>query len=67
LIPRHLTETIERKSKKHYGSPCWLVVYLNINEYGIRQTETEQAISAAKAPYLADFVDISALWKRKLY
>jgi hypothetical protein len=64
LIPRHLTETIERKSKKHYGSPCWLVVYLNINEYG---RETEQAISAAKALYLADFVDISALWKRKLY
>jgi hypothetical protein len=66
-IPKHLSEAIERKSKKHYGSPCWLVVYLNINEYGIRQKESELAISAAKAPHLANFVDITVLWKGRPY
>jgi hypothetical protein len=36
-------------SKKKYASPCWLVVYLNISEYGIRQSETKQIIAETKA------------------
>jgi hypothetical protein len=66
-IPKYLGEVISGKSKKNYSSPCWLVVYLNISEYGIRQTETEQVIAAAKARYAAAFVDIAVLWKGKLY
>jgi hypothetical protein len=66
-IPKYLDEAINSKSKKNYSSPCWLVVYLNISEYGIRQTETEQVIAATKARYAAAFVDITVLWKGTLY
>jgi hypothetical protein len=66
-IPKYLDEAISGKSKKNYASPCWLVVYLNISEYDIRQVETEQVIAATKARYAAAFVDISVLWKGKLY
>ena len=66
-IPKYLDETIRGKSEKNYGSPCWLVVYLNISEYGIRQVETEQVIAAIKARYVAAFIDITVLWKGKLY
>ena len=38
-IPRYLDEAIGAKSRKKYGSACWLVVYRNINEYDIRQRE----------------------------
>jgi hypothetical protein len=47
-IPRYLDEAIGAKSRKNYGSACWLVVYLNINEYDIRQKETELAIRTVK-------------------
>lgn len=66
-IPKYLDEVIRNKVGKNYGSPCWLVVYLNISEYGIRQIETEQVITATKARYAAAFIDISVLWKGKLY
>jgi hypothetical protein len=66
-IPKYLDEAISGKSKMNYASPCWLVVYLNISEYGIRQVETENVIVATKARYAAAFPDISVLWKGKLY
>jgi len=66
-IPRYLRESIEAKSKKNYASPCWLIVYLNINELGIRQAETEKVIEAVKAEFAASFESISVLWKEKLY
>jgi len=66
-IPKYLDGAISGKSQKNYASPCWLVVYLNISEYDIRQIETEQVIAAIKARYAAAFVDISVLWKGKLY
>jgi hypothetical protein len=66
-ITKYLDDAINRKSKKKYASPCWLVVYLNINEYGVRQKETEQIIAETKARYSEGFVEISILWKGKLY
>jgi len=66
-IPRYLDEAIGAKSRKKYGSACWLVVYLNINEYDIRQKETELAIRTVKAHYASSFEEISVLWKRKIY
>jgi hypothetical protein len=41
-IPKYLDEGIGGKSKKNYASPCWLVVYLNISEYDIRQTRPKK-------------------------
>jgi len=66
-IPHHLNEAINAKAEKNYGSACWLVVYLNINEYDIRQAEIERVIATIKARYAAAFEAISVLWKQKLY
>jgi len=66
-IPKYLDETVSAKSNKRYGAPCWLVVYLNISEWGIRQKETEAAIADVKARYVASFETISVLWKGRLY
>jgi hypothetical protein len=48
-------------------SSCWLVVYLNISEWGIRQSETEAIIAATKARYADAFEAISFLWKDRSY
>jgi hypothetical protein len=66
-IPMYLDEAIGNKAKKKYASPCWLVVYLNISEYGIRQQETEKTIAETKDRYASAFYAISVLWKGKLY
>jgi hypothetical protein len=66
-IPAFLDQTVAAKSQKHYSAPCWLVVYLNISEYGIRQKETEAVIRDVKARYAQAFVAISVLWKGQLY
>ena len=66
-IPKYLDDTVSAKSKKHYSAPCWLVVYLNISEYGIRQKETETTITQVKARYASSFEAISVLWKGCLY
>jgi hypothetical protein len=41
-------KAIKDKIEKRYGSKFWLVVYLNMNEFGIRQRETAQAIAHIK-------------------
>jgi hypothetical protein len=66
-IPRYLDEAIGAKSRKKYGSACWLIVYLNINEYDIRQKETELVIRTVKARYASSFEEIPVLWKQKIY
>jgi len=66
-IPHFLDQAVRKKAEKGYSDPCWLVVYLNISEYGIRQLETEREIAAIKARYAASFESISVLWKQKLY
>jgi hypothetical protein len=66
-IPNFLDEAISKKSNKTYSAPCWLVVYLNISEYGIRQKETEATIAQVKARYASAFEAISVLWKGRLY
>jgi hypothetical protein len=66
-IPKFLDKAISEKIEKHYGSACWLVIYLNISEWGIRQKETEATIAEAKARYASSFEAISVLWKGCLY
>ena len=66
-IPKFLDEAVRIKSEKRYSSPCWLVLYLNISEYGLFQKETEAAIAEVKARYLSSFEAIFVLWKGRLY
>jgi hypothetical protein len=65
-IPAALEKAIKDKVEKHYGSKAWLVVYLNIDEYGIRQVETQQAIRDTKQRYIDSFDGLFVLWKDRL-
>jgi hypothetical protein len=66
LIPGAVDKAIAKKVEKRYASRPWLLVYLNINEYGIRQAETEAAIAEVKQCYCGAFAAIYVLWKDKL-
>jgi hypothetical protein len=65
-IPAALEKAIADKKKKRYGSKMWLVVYLNMNEYGIRQAEIERAIAEIKQRYAGSFEQLFVIWKDKL-
>jgi hypothetical protein len=65
-IPAALEMAIEKKVAKRYGSDLWLVVYLDINEGGIRQREIEQAIAAIKERHAQSFGALFVIWKDKL-
>jgi len=66
-IPKFLDEAVSTKSNRRYSAPCWLVVYLNISEYGILQEQTKAAIAQVKTRYASSFEAISVLWKGCLY
>jgi hypothetical protein len=66
VIPGALDNAIAGKVAKRYASPAWLLVYLNISEYGIRQEETEAAIADIKRRYAGSFAALYVLWKDKL-
>jgi hypothetical protein len=65
-IPAALNAAIAAKKKKRYGSKMWLVVYLNISEWGIRQAEIELVIAQTKKLYADAFDQLFVLWKDKL-
>jgi hypothetical protein len=65
-IPGALDDAIAPKIAKHYPIGTCLVVYLNIDDYGIRQLETEVAIAAVKQRHAASFGSIFVLWKDRL-
>ncbi len=65
-IPGALEKAITDKIAKQYGSKMWLVVYLNINEGGIRQLETESAIAEIKRRHAESFDRLFVIWKDKL-
>jgi hypothetical protein len=69
-IPSFLDKAIREKADRYApacAAACWLVVYLNISEWGIRQNQTEQLIAGALLRYRDRFQNVSVLWKRKLY
>jgi hypothetical protein len=55
-----------RRESRRYGRNCWLVVYLDINEYGIRQRETERAIAAITQRHAQSFGGLFVIWKDQL-
>jgi hypothetical protein len=65
-IPAALEKAITAKLAKQYDGKMWLVVYLNINEFGIRQDETELNIAAIKQRHVGSFGALFVLWKDKL-
>jgi hypothetical protein len=67
VIPQALETAIRKKIAKHYGSGVWLVVYLNLNDYGIRHQQSKLIIGQLKQKYAGAFEGLFILWKDKLY
>ena len=65
-IPAALEKAITKKVAKRYGSGVWLVVYLNINDGGIRQREIELAITTIKQRHTESFDGLFVIWKDQL-
>lgn len=65
--PKALSKAIAKKVGKHYPSGASLLVYLNIDEFGIHQVEIEAAMAPAVQPALADFRHVWILWRARLY
>lgn len=66
-VPDALEAAIQKKIAKRYGGGVWLVIYLNLSEYGIRQQQTELAIAQAKQKHANAFDALFVLWKDKVY
>ena len=66
-IPEALESAITKKIAKQYSSRAWLVVYLNLGEYGIRQQQTELVIAQTKLRHACSFEGLFVLWNGKLY
>jgi hypothetical protein len=66
-IPPALQKGIKKKQQKQYTSDTELLVYLNINELGIRQREIELAIKSTLSKSTRPFSKIHVLWKEKLF
>jgi hypothetical protein len=66
-IPAALDEGIKKKVDKNYAGNPILLVYLNMNEFGLLQMQTEDAITSAKAKYAQHFQEICVIWRRRLY
>jgi hypothetical protein len=66
-IPQALETAINNKIKMHYSDPTWLVVYLNLDEFGIRQHQTELVLAQMKERHARAFDRLFILWKDKLY
>jgi hypothetical protein len=66
-IPGALENAISKKVAKRYGSVSCLVVYLNLNDFGIRQHQTELVIAQTKRRHSHAFEGLFVLWKDKIY
>jgi hypothetical protein len=66
-IPEALERAITRKIAKQYSSRAWLVVYLNLGVYGIRQQQIELVIAQTKLRHACSFEHLFVLWDGKLY
>ncbi len=68
-IPEYLDKAISDKVNRYEAAcnACWLAVYLNIDEWGIGQTQIEQVIADTISRYRDRFENLSVLWKGKLY
>lgn len=60
-------EAAQKKAAKRYPAGAGLLVYLNINEWGVCQTQIEAGFAEAAAPALARFASTWILWKERLY
>jgi hypothetical protein len=65
--PSWVESACRRKVNKCYAQKTNLVVYLNMNEFGIRQDEVENAFPRATAVAKDNFDCVWVLWKNRTY
>ena len=66
-IPELLKAAVRRKVKKQYPSDVGLMIYVNIDGYGILRPETERAFKQLTAPAGKNFRRVAILWEGRLY
>ncbi len=57
----------QKKVEKFYGHRVNLVIYLNLSEYGIRQSEVEACFPSATEIVKDAFETVWILWKQRAY
>ena len=65
--PEALRKAANRKAKKNYARNFRLLIYLNIDEYGIRQKQIEQSFADTTAVVKDKFEEVWILWKKQAY
>jgi hypothetical protein len=65
--PAWIAAVCQKKLEKRYGGRPSLIIYLNVSEHGIRQTEIESSFPPATAVAKDHFDAIWILWKSKAY
>jgi hypothetical protein len=58
-----LEAACQTKLNKRYSARANLIIYLNLNEYGIRQQNVESCFSTATAKVKDSFDAVWVLWK----
>lgn len=67
LVPQALMIAVSKKTWKQYSKKVNLLIYLNIDEYGIREREIEASLGSSIAAARECFADIWLLWKDRVY
>lgn len=62
-----LRDAVERKVQKNYGGYVNLLILLNLNEFGIRQSKIEECFALATISAKDEFASVWVLWKGKAY
>lgn len=65
--PAWLEAACRKKAGKRYGARANLVIYLNLSEFGIRQSEVEGCFPSATEAVKDAFEAVWVLWKKQAY
>ncbi len=65
--PTWIAAGCQKKMQKRYAGRASLVIYLNVSDHGIRQTEIENSFPSVTAMAKDQFDAIWVLWKSKAY
>ena len=66
-VPAVLEAAVEKKLGKNYASRVHLLIYLNVNECGIRQQDIESRFAEHVQTAVDHFATVSILWKGCVY
>lgn len=66
-IPKQTEKAIQAKLAKPYAKDTTVLVYLNIDEWGIRESDTIDFINRMLATYRPQFGDLKIFWKDRWY